>query len=77
MLGRLMRIDQILNICIFAKFTQFSNKAIFAYMITIGSFDWFSQLGFLFLEINIEFNKYWITWYTYSIFLEIHIYFIN
>ncbi len=44
-----MGTDQVLKISIFAKFTRFSNKAVLAHMITVGSH---------FMEINILFNTY-------------------
>jgi len=44
----LMRTDHVLRIFIFSKFTRFSNRAVFAYMVTV-----ILLTGSLFLEIDI------------------------
>ncbi len=48
-----MRTDQVLRIFIFSKLTQFSNRAVFAYMMIVVLL-----IGILFLEIDISLNNY-------------------
>jgi len=50
----LVRTDQVFKIFIFSKFTQFSNRAVLAYIITFGFHVRFSFF-FLFLLIKIIF----------------------
>jgi hypothetical protein len=48
-----VRTDQVLRIFIFSKLTQFSNRAVFAYMMIVVLL-----IGILFLEIDISLNNY-------------------
>jgi hypothetical protein len=51
----LVRADQVFKKIIFFKFIQFSNKAVFAYMIIVGFPIQFSQLVFFFWKLIFNF----------------------